>query len=290
MFVKLFKSSLLFGAFSLAACGGVCGDGVIDAPNKDDVNEVCDDGNATPGDGCNAVCSVIENGFECPVAGQACVELLDEVCSGGIDEDQDGLIDCADPNCVADPACVVCGDGAVDGAEICDDGNAAGGDGCAADCLTVEPGFVCDVPGEACVSLQAICDAALAAVVGDTTGDTTGADNLFIGPAGGVFADCPFDGVGGDAEVLFSFTPAADANLVLTLVSDTDLGVYVRTTCVDDTTVIGCADEAFPGEPGGNETTENTTIAVTGGVPLTLFVDAFDAASNGPFTLTIAVQ
>ncbi|PIE19304.1 MAG: hypothetical protein CSA66_02510, partial [Proteobacteria bacterium] len=43
-----------------------------------------------------------------------------------------------------------CGDGRVDGDEACDDGNTAGGDGCAADCSAVETNFVCATPGAAC--------------------------------------------------------------------------------------------------------------------------------------------
>ena len=35
--------------------------------------------------------------------------------------------------------------------EACDDGNTAAGDGCAADCKTVEPGYECRVPGRSCV-------------------------------------------------------------------------------------------------------------------------------------------
>ena len=51
--------------------GGVCGDGQPDA------GEECDDGNASPGDGCSATCTV-EPGFDCTmaVAGQTEVNLL----------------------------------------------------------------------------------------------------------------------------------------------------------------------------------------------------------------------
>jgi cysteine-rich repeat protein len=290
MFVKFLKPVILLGSLSLAACVGICGDGVIDAENKDGLIEACDDGNATANDGCNATCSKIDVGFKCPTAGVACVEIPDEVCSGGIDEDDDDLIDCEDPNCANDAACAVCGDGSLVGVEVCDDGNAAGGDGCAANCLAVEPGFACPTPGEACINLQSICDAQGAAIIGDNTGDTTGGSAVFIGPDPGDFVNCPFSDVGGGSEVLLAFTPAATGTLTLTLVSVTDLSVYVRTTCADDTTFIGCADEAFPGNANGSEDTELTTVAVTGGVPLTLFVDAFTIPDNGPFTLTLAFQ
>ena len=38
---------------------------------------------------------------------------------------------------------VRCGDSRIEGTELCDDGNAVGGDGCSADCQRIEPGFTC---------------------------------------------------------------------------------------------------------------------------------------------------
>lgn len=43
-----------------------------------------------------------------------------------------------------------CGDGVLTCSEACDDGNAKGGDGCAADCTHLEAGFTCPTVGEAC--------------------------------------------------------------------------------------------------------------------------------------------
>src|SRR4051794_24220858 len=40
-----------------------------------------------------------------------------------------------------------CGNGERTSDEACDDGNTTSGDGCAADCLTVEPGYSCTPPG-----------------------------------------------------------------------------------------------------------------------------------------------
>lgn len=44
----------------------------------------------------------------------------------------------------------VCGDGALQGGEECDDGNATAGDGCGATCL-LEVGFQCPTPGSPCI-------------------------------------------------------------------------------------------------------------------------------------------
>ncbi len=43
-----------------------------------------------------------------------------------------------------------CGNGVIEQGEVCDDGNALGGDGCAADCSVVESGFACPGIGGAC--------------------------------------------------------------------------------------------------------------------------------------------
>lgn len=91
-----------------------CGDG------QKTGDEACDDGNAHAGDGCSADCKAVEDGFECPKPGSACVPL------------------------------VICGDGEMADNEVCDDGNNTAGDGCSADCMTVESGYVCEKPGYAC--------------------------------------------------------------------------------------------------------------------------------------------
>lgn len=61
-----------------------------------------------------------------------------EICDNNIDDEGDGLIDCADAECSDFAACIVCGDGVFAGDEECDDGNNDNGDGCAADCTLEE--------------------------------------------------------------------------------------------------------------------------------------------------------
>ena len=79
-----------------------------------------DDGDVDPGDGCDATCQTEPN-FACPTPGAPCVPLI------------------------------VCGDGDVEGAEVCDDRNTAAGDGCTGTC-TVESGWACPRPGLPCVA------------------------------------------------------------------------------------------------------------------------------------------
>ena len=46
-----------------------------------------------------------------------------------------------------------CGDGKRQAVEACDDGNRRDDDGCAADCIRIEDGFRCPIPGAACVPI-----------------------------------------------------------------------------------------------------------------------------------------
>jgi cysteine-rich repeat protein len=93
-----------------------CGNGKLE------LLEQCDDGNTVSGDGCNRICQV-EDHWECPSPGQPCVDLAR------------------------------CGDGTLTSDETCDDGNTVAGDGCAADCQSIEPGWICRVPGKPCTPL-----------------------------------------------------------------------------------------------------------------------------------------
>jgi len=57
--------------------------------------------------------------------------------------------------CSGEDCVIGCGNGKIDPGldEACDDGNSVSGDGCAADCKTVERDYGCLEPGKACVSL-----------------------------------------------------------------------------------------------------------------------------------------
>ncbi|MEO6025482.1 MAG: DUF4215 domain-containing protein [Candidatus Binatia bacterium] len=93
-----------------------CGNGIVTGA------EVCDDGNADNGDGCDKNCTVSAcgNGI---AAGS-------EVCDDGNAVNGDGC----DNNCTVS----ACGNGVVAGTETCDDGNAIDGDGCDNDCTVSE--------------------------------------------------------------------------------------------------------------------------------------------------------
>jgi fibro-slime domain-containing protein len=151
------------GGGGTAGAGGkpppACGDGIVEG------GELCDDGNAAPGDGCGATCKVIEEGYACPEPGKPCVSTVkcgdgklggEESCDDGNATPGDGC----DAQCKLEAgwlcllpgvACVAaqCGDGLVAGKEQCDDGNNTLGDGCSPDCL-LEEGYACPEPGKPC--------------------------------------------------------------------------------------------------------------------------------------------
>jgi cysteine-rich repeat protein len=113
------------------------------------VNEVC-----CPAGGATPSC---QTGTVCTGAGGVCARcggLGDVCCSGNVCAD--GC--CSGGRCLAvSGACAViptnCGNGVLADEETCDDGNTSGGDGCSADCSTVEPGWQCRVPGRRCTPL-----------------------------------------------------------------------------------------------------------------------------------------
>lgn len=121
----------LLGLSSLlwAGCGEppppapVCGDGLIESP------ETCEDGNASPGDGCDQNCQI----EILPECGDLVID-PGEVCDDGNDDDGDGCRG----DCLGEE---ICGDGLVDVDEECDDGNNVNGDNCQSNCLI--PGL-CD--------------------------------------------------------------------------------------------------------------------------------------------------
>src|SRR5688572_22195458 len=57
-----------------------------------------------------------------------------EDCLNGLDDDGDGAADCQDDDCQDACASAVCGNGAVEAGEECDDRNNVGGDGCSGRC------------------------------------------------------------------------------------------------------------------------------------------------------------
>jgi cysteine-rich repeat protein len=128
---------------SLGSCiPAGCGNGLVE------VGEACDDGNLIASDGCTAACAVAVCGdglIRTGVEGCDDGNLLTDVCNYG-----------ATSCTVCSATCAVvagetdfCGDGLLDAAELCDDGNGVDGDGCTSACLC---GSGYHVAGSLCVS------------------------------------------------------------------------------------------------------------------------------------------
>ncbi|MBI4510140.1 MAG: hypothetical protein HY698_10940 [Deltaproteobacteria bacterium] len=112
-----------------------CGDGIVDAENKED----CDDANETEGDGCDSDCTLSCSGSD---------ECRDENSCNGTESCDTEKHSCRagtplenGTSCGTDLEChqgtcrpVGCGDGVQNSGEECDDGNSTDGDGCDSDC------------------------------------------------------------------------------------------------------------------------------------------------------------
>ncbi|HKO53944.1 MAG TPA: DUF4215 domain-containing protein [Polyangiaceae bacterium] len=134
-----------------------CGNGKIET------GEICDDGNASSGDGCSSSC-VVEAGWLCSAADTPCVakQCGDKILAGN-EQCDDGLVNTTSgctPTCTIAPnatcpanggLCVpmICGDGKVTGTETCDSGLNDGKHGCSASCQLIA-GWVCPLAGAPC--------------------------------------------------------------------------------------------------------------------------------------------
>jgi len=140
--------------------GPVCGDSIIEAP------ETCDDGNSTPGDGCDGNCQT-ETNWVCATPGQPCTYM---------------------------PPGAVCGNGIVETGETCDISSTAndGTQGCSATCQTVA-GWTCPATGGAC-TLNAYCgDGIVQTTLGEQCDDGTNDGTKGCSPTCQILPgyDCP---------------------------------------------------------------------------------------------------
>jgi cysteine-rich repeat protein len=148
-------ASACYGAFTLSngtCVAAGCGNSVVEA------GEACDDGNLVATDGCTASCAVA-------ACGDGLVQAGVDGCDDGnvlTEECNYGAASCT----ICNATCVsaagetdLCGDGTLDAAEFCDDGNTDNDDSCSNSCLCgagyhVESG-VCTSNARSCVAANA---------------------------------------------------------------------------------------------------------------------------------------
>lgn len=131
-----------------------------------------------------------------------------------------------------------------------------------------------DCAGTCGALLESACGAAAPAQA-TNHGDTASGTSLFGGSCTGD------DG----KEQIFTVTPGnagETGTLSIKLRGAADLGVYVRSVCLDEEEELGCKEEA----PGGGE--ESLEVAVQGGQTYAIFVDGFGANEEGAFDLDVS--
>lgn len=158
--------------------------------------------------------------------------------------------------CLPNP---VCGDG-VKGEinEVCDDGDTMDGDGCSADCQTVDESYLCS-------------HATTLAVGTSDAGDTsTGVDGLMNSCQAGTAR----------AE-LYEVTAPARGRLRIHVTSDTAQSVSLRTTCTDPATETTCVGDF------GVATDQELIIQETSATPapITVLVSSMTVLEEGPYTI-----
>ena len=121
------------------------------------------------------------------------------------------------------------------------------------------------------------CAAPRMLTIGTTvTGDTgTGTDH---GPGVGCMQNSQ------SPDLVYVAVPPADGTLVLSLTSDWDGGIYVRTVCDDPGTELACEDVL------GTAATEVLQLTVTGGTTYYIYVDGYTTDSYGAYTLASDLQ
>jgi len=185
---------------------------------------------------------------------------------------------------------IACGDSKVEGQEECDPPD--GSKTCTDDCKLVPEacgdgvdndldGFIdcedsadCGADAAAC-PIAMTCGGAGMLKPNGTSGDTSSGSGDFAGSCtGGSLSP----------EALFSYSPASTGALKVTLQSAKNLGVYVRSSCQDANSELGCLDDALAGAA------EVLVVPVDMGTAVTIFVDAAKPTDAGAFTVAAALE
>jgi cysteine-rich repeat protein len=161
----------------------------------------------------------------------------------------------------------VCGNGTLEGAEACDDGNALAGDGCSETC-EIEPAGVEDAcPGEPIVLVD---------------GGAGFAGSVYSGLANLNEDETAIQCASGGRDAVYSFVAPVAGVAVATVDAPFSASVYARSACSDAASQLDCG-----GDGGGVET---ASFPVVAGGTYFLFVDAETVPAVGPFWLEVEVS
>jgi cysteine-rich repeat protein len=247
---------------------GTCGDGVRGG------TEQCDDGNTTPGDGCDAMCMIEAS----PTCGDGTTDRPVEECDDGNTTAGDG---CSATCRVETPT--GCGNGTLELAsgEECDDGNAASGDGCSGSCQIEAVGAMC---GDMTMQAPEVCDDGNTAG-GDGCNPTcnlTGTTSLFAGMNG---MQGRTDGVGTAARFQGAGVLTAD-NTYLWMAEAEGMGGtppgVLRRIEIATQTVLTVATLPMGAASGGIATNGTDTVWVAGGTNIL----SISTTGAPPYTVT----
>ena len=233
-----------------------CGDGILDP------GEGCDDGNASSGDECLVTCVAARCG--------------DGQIRAGIEECDDGPANSntAPDACRTDCLGAECGDGVVDTGEVCDDFNDVAGDGCSPTCGW-EATFSCGA--------ERVVD--LSTATPDGRGGFRHAGSTLAADNGGRSAACNAGASSGD--VVHGFVAPGGHDLVFTTVdpgTNYDSAVFVRTTCGNAATEVGC-----DGSLGGALGATVEVLDAPAGTAYYVWVDGLQGA-EGDYVLHARVR
>ncbi|MGD2108684.1 MAG: thrombospondin type 3 repeat-containing protein [Phycisphaerae bacterium] len=254
------------------------GDACDPCPN-DAANDADHDGVCAPQD----LCADTPRGTE--VGSDGCPLGSEPVCGNGARE---GTEECDDGNTTSGDGCdascqiegggPVCGNGLEETGEECDDGNTTSGDGCDANCQ-VEAGS--GPVNNACANALAITDGRTDFTNLDATTDGPNEPN----------ACTFFNNSHVEADVWFCYTATCDGDAVASLCGseyDTKMAVYQGCDCPTAASAIGCSDD----DCGGGAFDSRVEFSATAGQSYLIRVGGFfdvnaQSAAQGNGTLTV---
>lgn len=165
-----------------------------------------------------------------------------------------------------------CGNGVAEAPEVCDDGNAVAGDGCAADCTFEAGGVLKDCPGQGIV----LTGAGNAPRTVSFAGTTAGLGSSTLTPTG-----CS----GSGPNAIYAITPDVSGSMTAKLVASYDNAtLHLRSECDTSVTQLDCKEATEPLE------VLELTVPVVAGLPHYVVVDSSSSTYAGTYSVEVTVN